>query len=221
MNKFIVLSLLPALTLSACIGSLKPSMMEDSIITPRPIELHQDRFVETMSKRDITYDYLARISEDYKHRGKSPLYIVFGYDPDEKGAKLSAFNHSNIVKGQLGKLGISNAMVETTPVIGSDGTAVIGYDRMTATGPSNCGKMPGLGNTQTGAYGDYGLGCTVKDYMAQQVATPSDLEGVGGLGERNDGMRAANIANRDVRAGNVNTFVPSYILSELAGNTTD
>jgi hypothetical protein len=51
--------------------------------------------------------------------------------------------------------------------------------------------------------------------MARQIANPSDLEGVAGLGETYDGSRANAAVNRDVRAGEVNEPVPSYILSEI------
>ena len=209
------------LSVSACTGSMKPSMTEDTVLSARAIEIHQDRHVETLAARDVTYNALMNISEDYHRHGDSPLYVVFGYNPNKKGAKTVAHNRASIVKGQLGKLDMRNAVVNATPVVGSDGSAVIAYNRITASGPSNCGQMPGMNGVQTGEYTDYGLGCTVKDMMAQQIANPKDLEGVAGLGERNDGQSAANIVNRDVRTGTLNGFVPSYVLSELAGNTTE
>lgn len=209
------------MTVSACTGSLKPSMTEDTVLTQRPIELHKNRHIKTLAARDVTYNALMAVSEDYHRHGDSPLYVVFGYDPDKKGARMSAHNRAAIVKGQLGKLDMRNAVIKTTPILGSDGSAVIAYDRITASGPSNCGQIPGTNGVQTGEYGDYGVGCTVKNMMAQQIANPKDLEGVAGLGERNDGLRTSNIVNRDVRAGETNAFVPSYVLSELANNTTN
>lgn len=214
------------LSVSACdtlmsMGSLKPSMTEDTSITQRPIELAVDRHVETLSARDVTYNKLMAVSDDYTTHGNSPMYVVFGYDPDKKGARSAAYNRSNIVRGQLSKLDIRDAVVQITPVNNSDGSAVIAYDRITAQGPSGCGTMPGTEDVQTGAYTPYGLGCTVKNMMAKQVANPKDLQGVDGLGEKNDGMASAAVVNRDVRAGETKGFVPSYVLSELANNTTN
>jgi type IV pilus biogenesis protein CpaD/CtpE len=196
-------------------------MTEQSTVSMRPIELHENRHIETLSARDMTYNHLIALSEDYNRHGDSPLYIVFGYNPDERGAHTAARNRANIVKGQLGKLDIRNAVVKSTPVVSGSDNVVIAYDRITASGPSNCGTIPGSNGVTTGSYGNYGIGCTVNDMMAQQVAYPKDLEGVAGLGERNDGLRASNIVNRDVRAGETNDFVPSYVLSELANNTTN
>lgn len=219
------LASLALLSLCACdtlgIGSLKPSMTEETVVSQRPIEIVENRHIETLPAREITYNRLIALSEDYANNGDSPLYVVFGYDPNKSGAKLAAFNRSNIVRGQLGKLEVHNAVVKTTPIVGSNGDAVIAYDRLTARGPQNCGTMPGNEGTETGSYGDYGLGCTVNDMIAKQIASPADLEGREGLGEKYDGGRAAAQVNRDVRAGEVNDFVPSYILSELAANTSN
>ena len=223
MKKILGLTAFSLLCLTACsgVGSLKPSMMEDSVVSKRAIELHTNRHIETMDGKEVTSYKLSSLADDYNRHGESPLYIAFGYDPDNARAKQTARSRAAIAKGQLGKLGLNNNVVDAIPVNDSNGSAVIAYDRLTAKGPQNCGVMPGTQGTQTGAYGDYGLGCTVNDMIAQQIATPSDLEGVGGLGERNDGLRTSNIVNRDVRAGEVNRFVPSYVLSELAANTTE
>jgi type IV pilus biogenesis protein CpaD/CtpE len=218
MKNLLLTSSLALFALTACetgVGSLQPSMFEESSVTQRQIELVETRHTETMQTRDVTYDYLMSLSDAYLKDGESPLYVVFAYDPNQKNAKLSTHNRANIVKGQLGKLDIRNAIVKTVPVIGSNGDVVISYDKVKAQGPSNCGTMPGMGLKQTGGYGDYGMGCTVKDMMARQIANPSDLEGVAGLGETYDGSRANAAVNRDVRAGEVNEPVPSYILSEI------
>ena len=218
MKKLLLGTSLALCALTACekgIGSLQPSMFEKSNLTQREIELVETRHTQTLPANDITYDHLMNLSDAYLREGQSPLYVVFGYDPNQKNAKLSAYNRSNIVRGQLAKLDIRNAVVTTVPVIGSNGDAVISYDKLQAQGPSNCGTMPGMDTKQTGGYGDYGMGCTVKDMMAKQIANPSDLEGVAGLDGIYDGSRGATTVNRDVRSSEVNDFVPSYILSEI------
>lgn len=207
--------------MTACTtGSLKPSMFETTTISPRNIELQQERFVEKVKLNDVNQRFLADVSGDYKRYGDSPLYVVFAYDPDATGLEKSAVsNRAAITKGQLSKMDV-NAVVKTMPVAGAQGDVVVAYDKLSATGPQNCGTMPGMNGLQTGAYGDYGIGCTVKDMMAQQIARPRDLKGREGLDDMYDGTRAAAIVNRDVRAGEVNDFVPSYILSELASRTS-
>lgn len=221
MNKFAFLPLIGLLTMTACsAGSLKPSMFESTTVSPRNIELHQERYVEKLKLNDVNQRYLADISGDYKRYGDSPLYVVFAYDPDATAAqKSSVTNRAAVTKGQLSKLDI-NAVVKTLPVTGAQGDVVVAYDKLTAVGPQNCGTMPGTDGLQTGAYGDYGIGCTVKDMMAKQIARPRDLKGNDGLGDMYDGTRAAATVNRDIRSGERNDFVPSYVLSELASKTS-
>lgn len=221
MNKLSLLPLIGLLSVSACTGSLKPSMFESTTVTPRNIELHEERFMEKKKVNEINHMYLADLSGDYKRYADSPLYVVFAYDPDIANVeKASINNRAAITKGQLAKMGV-NSVVKTLPVDGAQGDVVVAYDKITATGPQNCGEVPGMNGVQTGAYGDYGIGCTVKDMMAKQIARPRDLKGNDDLGDMYEGGRAANIVNRDVRAGETNEFVPSYILSELAGNTSE
>lgn len=222
MKKLIILGLL--LTTSAC-GSngggalFRPSMYDDSVVTQREIVLEEERYIDKKPTRDINYNYLMGLSKDYDRYGDSPVYIVLSYNPDIRNAKLSAFNKSNILKGQLAKLGMKNAVVKTMPIIGSNGEAVVGYDRVTAKGPENCGAIPGM-DTDTGAYGDYGLGCAYKNAMAKQIAYPKDLKGNSDMDDWG-ADRAGKAVNRDIRSGEISPFVPSYVLSELAGNTSE
>lgn len=225
-KKLTIISLLglTLITTTACSGngghSFRPSMYDGTVTTQRDIEIEQQRFVDKKPVNDVTYDYLMGLSDDYDHHGDSPVYIVLGYNPDVKNAKLSTYNKSNILKGQLAKLGMRDAVVKTMPIVGSTGEAVIGYDRVIAKGPENCGEVPGL-TTETGSYGDYGLGCTYKNAMAKQIAYPKDLEGPeSGMG-KTAADRTISAVNVGVRSGEPSPFVPSYILSELGGNTSE
>ena len=161
MNRYLLLSSIAILNLTACehgIGALQPSMFEDTTVTPRQIELTQEHHVETIPTNELTHDRLMTLTDDYIRHGQSPLYMVFPYNPDVKTARLAAINRANITRGQLSKMDIRNAVVQTTPVIGATKEVVVGYDKLKAQGPQNCGEMPGLTTTQTGAYGDYGIG---------------------------------------------------------------
>jgi len=220
MNKFTLLPVIGLLSMTACSTSgLKPSMFEETTVSPRNMELQQERFVEKVKLNDINQRFLTDIVGDYKRYGESPLYVVFAYAPGATGAQKAAVsNRAAVTKGQLSKMNV-NAIVKTLPVADAQGDVVVAYDKLTATGPQNCGTMPGLDGLQVGSYGDYGIGCTVKDMTARQVAYPRDLRGREGLGDRFDGTRAATIVNRDVITGEVNDFVPSYVLSELASKT--
>ena len=203
MRNLFILGLI--LTTTACSsrdsGSalFRPSMYDGSMVTQRNITLDEKRFVERKQSDEVTYDYLMALSNDYDHHGSSPIYIVMGYDPDKRSAKLSTRNKSSVLKGQLAKLGMKNAVIKTMPIVGSDGEVVIGYDRMTAKGPDNCGDMPGH-QTETGSYGDYGMGCGVKSAMAKQLAYPRDLIGADVKMDAWDADRAGNAVNRDVRS---------------------
>lgn len=219
---FSILGLL--LMTSACADggntmTFRPSMFDDTNTTQRQIVIEEKRYIDKKPIKDISYDYLMGLSNDYDRHGNSPVYVVLGYDPDVRDAKLSTFNKSNIIRGQLAKLGMRDAVVKTMPISGSHGEAVIAYDRVTAKGPEDCGEMPGL-QTQTGAYGDYGLGCAYKSAMAKQIAYPKDLMGQDKMDDW-DADRGVAAIDRSVRSGEPAPFVPSYVLSELAGNTTE
>lgn len=206
------------LCLGACSGSglngtLKPSMFEDTTLSQRPITIEQTRFVERQPVNMVDYAYLSSVSHEYTRHGASPIYAVLAYDPDVKNGKLTAFNKSNVIKGQLAKLGVRNAVVQILPVPGVEKQVVIGYDYLTAQGPENCGHMPGY-NTDSGAQGNYGLGCTLKDMTARQVAYVADLAGQSEMSSFEAGRVAAPV-NRDTRSGEISEFVPNYILSEI------
>lgn len=215
--KFLSISGL-VLCLSACgivvpNGTLKPSMYEETTLTQRPITIEQTRFVEKHPVEMVDYAYLSAMSHEYARHGASPVYVVLAYDPDVKNGKLTAFNKSNVIKGQLAKLGIKNAVVKTMPVSNIEKQIVIGYDYMTARGPENCGNIPGYGSP-AGSQHPYGLGCTVKDITARQVAYVNDLTGEDKMSSFEAGRVAAPV-NRDTRSGEISEFVPSYILSEI------
>lgn len=206
--------------LAACDAntSLKPSMYEQSIYSQRSIELTEERFIRAYPAQQFGYDHLRMIEDYYAHDAAGPLYIAVGYDPDKKGADLGARNQANILRGQLAKLNLYNAVIKPVPVHGTAGEVVVGYDKLTARAPQNCGIMPGNHKTETGSYGDYGLGCTVMDMTAQQIAYPADLMGNGGIGDQYDGGQAATVVIRDVRAGAIREEIPSYILSEIGSD---
>ena len=191
----------------------KPTMYESSALTQREITVDTSRFVEKKPTNEVNYAYLSELANEYTRHGSSPMYVILAYNPEAKNGKLTSFNKSNIIKGQLAKLGIKNAVVKTMPVIDAQEEVVVGYDHVTAKGPENCGKMPGHG-VETGHQDNYGLGCTVKDMIAKQVAYPSDLTGKDEMSTFEAGRVAAPV-NRDTRSGEISDFVPSYILSEV------
>lgn len=198
---------------SAPQGTYKPAMFEDTTVTQRNIELETSRFVEKKPTDDVNYEYLNMVAEDYKRHGSSPIYVVLAYDPDSKDGKLTSFNKSNVIKGQMAKLGLKDSVVKTMPISGAEEEVVIGYDQITAQGPQNCGQMPGYG-AQPGSPANYGLGCTVKDLMAKQIAYPEDLMGQTEMAAAEAGRAAAPV-NRDARSGEISEFVPGYILSQI------
>lgn len=206
------------LALGACgslQGTFKPSMYEDTTITERPITVETTRFVEKKPAKDVDYSYLSSMVYDYQRHGSSQIYTLLTYNPDAKDAKLTAFNKSNVIKGQLAKLGVKDAVVKTMPVANASGDVIIGYDYMSAKGPENCGKMPGYG-AEPGARGNYGLGCTLNDIIAKQTAYTADLAGQNSMSTF-EAQRAGSPVTRDTRSGEISDFVPGYILSEIGG----
>jgi pilus assembly protein CpaD len=196
--------------------SIRPSMFEDTEIVNRPINVEENYFVAKKPTEEINHSYLNSLVNDYTRHGSSPIYIVMTYDPEQKNAKLNAFNTRNVMKGQLAKMGIRDAVIKTIPIEGGINESIIGYDRISARGPDNCGVMPGTNQRQTGSYGNYALGCTVKDLEARQVAYPADLLGTSTM-DGFDADRAAAIVVRDTRSGEQQDFVPGYVLSEVGG----
>lgn len=219
LKKLSLLSLVIAISACGNNMSMRPSLYEDSSLSIRPITINEERYIDKKQAKDVTYNYLMALSHDYDRHGNSPIYVVLGYNPNHRNAKLKATNQSSILKGQMAKLGMRNAVIKTMPIADSDGEAVIAYDRITAQGPQNCGTMPGVG-TQTGNYNPYGMGCSLRTAMANQVAYPKDLMGQSDMDDWG-ANRAANAVNRDINSGEISPFVPSYVLSELAGNATE
>jgi type IV pilus biogenesis protein CpaD/CtpE len=218
MKNYLLLSCALLLTACGTGGSLKPSMYENSTHTQRSIEINEERFVQAYMADKFTENDLEMITDLYSHDAASPLYIALSYDANNRLAKQRTESRVNIVRNDLEKMKIKNATVKAVPTTDTTERIVVGYDRLIARGPQNCGTMPGMDQSQTGSYGDYGMGCTVMDMMAKQIAYPADLLGQGGLGGISDGGQAAAIVNRDVRAGEIREEIPTYILSEIGSD---
>lgn len=213
------LSFCSLLALGAC--GPRPWMLEETTVKDAPMQLVESRYVKRVPLSSLTSDDMAKAAQLYKRNGAGPVYFVVAYNDRAKAADSRVEGmRSNLLRA-LAENGIqhNDLITSTIPLEVDAPIALISFDTLEATGPAGCTDMPGLhGPVADRSAFDYKLGCGVKSMMAKQVANPTDLEGVAGLGGVNDGERAANIVTTQYKTGTPRDYLPSYIISELAGS---
>jgi type IV pilus biogenesis protein CpaD/CtpE len=202
------------LFLSAC-DTNKPWLMEPSKLVAGKIALVESRYIAKKPLAAFTTDDATAAAKNYKRQGAGPLYLVVAHNDVTKGnvstrttALAKALEHAGVNPRDI--------ITSTVPLTTSTPIALT----LEAQKPTGCTMgMPGVASL-TGQESDfnYKLGCGVKENMAKQIANPKDLKGVAGLGGTGDGERAANIINTTLKSGTPRPFLPSYIISELAGS---
>jgi type IV pilus biogenesis protein CpaD/CtpE len=210
-------------TLSACAPE-KPWLMQKSTLNDQPLQLVEGRQIikkPLSAMDDATVAEAARI---YSKNGAGPLYMIVAYK-DHGGktgdgavsARKAQIEASLLASGVAAKDIVSS----TVPLDTAEPVALIAFDTLEATGPANCTlPMPGydVNAEENNAY-DYQTGCGVKNMMARQIATPTDLEGHAGLGGTAMGDHVADVVNGQYRPGaQPKAYLPSYVISELAGS---
>jgi type IV pilus biogenesis protein CpaD/CtpE len=204
--------------LSACDAN-KPWLMEPSKLTPNQVSLVQSRYIAKKPLADFTSDDVKIAAKTYKRNGAGPLYVVIAHSDTAKG---DTSQRTAQLATDLERAGINarDIVSSTVPLTTQTPIALIAFDTLEAQKPEGCTLgMPGVASLpgQESDF-DYKLGCGVKDNIAKQIAKPKDLKGVAGLGGTTDGERAANIVNTTLKPGIPRPFLPSYIISELAGS---
>ena len=219
-NSYITMLFLSGVALSACSfenpqQTLRASMYEPTKFTERKAAVEKNYFTEKKEVDEIDYEYLTNFVQTYNYDGSSPIYAIFTYDPDKRNGKLNAFNKSNVVKGQLAKLGAKNTIIKTLPVKSTEHMQVImGYDKLSARGPKECDNFILGSDDSYYMETDYTLGCSIKNARAGQVAYPADLLGQDNMSAYN-AKRSGMPVQRDPYSGEISEFIPSYILSEV------
>lgn len=213
----ILIAICAASVVAGCAG--KPWMMSKTTLTPKPIALVEGRYIDKKPLPEMTSADIAKAAKTYTRTGAGPLYVVVAH---AENAKDVVTDRTKDIAAALEAQGVApgDIVASTVPLTTAAPVVLIAFDTLEATKPEGCTNiMPGMNGTPTGTPADfkYNLGCTVKENIAKQVARTGDLKGVSGLGGENDGTRAANVVNGTIKAGTPRAFLPSYVISELAG----
>ena len=218
--RFLLLS--AVMLLGACQPN-KPWLMEDTNTVEGKMRLIESRYVEKKPLSAFSDDDLADAAYRYKRHGSGPVYIAVAYDDTQTkaidpaiAARAQALAAGLVTNGVTGKIVVSTVQLDAPVPV-----AVIAFDTLEAAAPAACDQVPTmdeavLANNDGKAGYDYKLGCGVKSMMAQQIARSDDLEGRARLSPA-DAERLSNIIINDYRKGETHDFLPSYIISELAG----
>lgn len=208
------------LGLGAC-SPEKPWMMEQSTLQQNPIRLVESRHItkKPLSQMDETDSKeAARI---YQKNGAGPMYVVVAYKDHGKLSDTNATARMAEITNQITANGVAQKDIisSTVPLETDTPVALIAFDTLEAAAPDGCDKIPGYDErVEEETMYQYQTGCGVKSMMARQIANPKDLEGVAGLGGAADGEHSANVLTEQYRPGAARDFLPSYVISELAGS---
>lgn len=210
-----------------CIGILpaacspdRPWMMEQSKITPNRIGLVEERYIVKKPMPELSSNDIADAARIYGRGGAGPMYVVIAHSAQGKSDHaMSEKMHAILAQLQSNGVASNDIIASTVPLDTAMPVALIAFDTLHAQGPADCTDMPGLYKlpAEESAW-NYKLGCGVKTVMARQIADPRDLEGKAGLGGHNDGERAANIVTGYRTGETPRDYLPSYVISELAGS---
>jgi len=206
--------------LAAC-SPEKPWMLEETKVDSSPLRIVESRHVVKKPLAEISDADVADAAQVYKRGGAGPIYVVVAFDDTKgKGLEHTVNDEAQKIARGLVSHGITQTIVISSIQLDAPiPVALIAFDTLAAAAPAECAQRPSIDQTVklTMESYDYRLGCGMKTLMAQQIADPRDLEGKAGLGGHADGERLSNIINNDYRKGETHEFLPSYVISELAG----
>lgn len=213
------LAIVTSIALAGCAD--KPWLMEQSSLESRPIALVEGRYLDKKPLADLGDSEIKTAVDTYGRNGAGPLYVVVGHsDQDSKGGQAAEKKLEDITKAlRMQGLDPRDIVASTVPLTTDTPVALIAFDTLEAQAPEGCTDMPGHKNLPGKPSDfDYKIGCTVKSYIARQIENPNDLKGVAGVGGFSDGEHAANVINENTRSGQARPFLPSYVISTLAGS---
>jgi type IV pilus biogenesis protein CpaD/CtpE len=151
------------------------------------------------------------------------MYVVIAYKDHGKTGDGTIAAKKAQIESELQGAGIApqDIVASLVPLDTPEPVALIAFDTLSAAGPANCNiPMPGYStNAEEENMESYRTGCGVKSVMARQIANPTDLEGHAGLSGGTMGDHSADVVNGQYRPGAApREFLPSYVISELAGS---
>lgn len=207
-------------TLAACAPE-KPWMMEQSTLVQNPIRLVEGRHITKKPLSALEEGDMTEAARIYQKNGAGPMYVVVAYKDHGKlndsavTAKMAEIMNGMSAHGIAAK----DIVASTVPLETDTPVALIAFDTLEAAAPEGCDKTPGYDlHAEKDNLFDYKTGCGVKTMMAKQIAHPTDLEGVAGLGGTTDGEHSANVITEQYRPGAPRDYLPSYVISELANS---
>lgn len=219
-SKMLLALLLGACATFAACSPQKPWMMEKSNLEPKPIALKESREIIKKPLMAMSSADVATAAAHYTRTGAGPIYVVVAYKDHGKIGDSAIKAKAAEITGALLNAGIaeSDIVASIVPLETPEPIALIAYDSLQAQAPAGCTAMPGLDAEPIGPQDfNYSIGCGVKSMIARQIANPRDLEGRAGLTPGADGERAAAIISTQYKSGEPRAYLPSYIISELAG----
>lgn len=220
------LKILAILTLSAAVTACaRPYLDESSALVEAPgLTLTKDYAVTRVQGLKPS-DHLLRLSAaEYEKNGGGSYYAVIAYSENDSASHSKARRAARILKSDLARHGVMDTYVTTMPVSADkECYTVMGFARFALQAPAECqGQvMPGFGGAtdiRGVEYPNYRMGCTVRTAMASQISRPLDARGRSGVGGPTDGNAVSNQIDAVYRSGETQEALPSYIISELAGN---
>jgi type IV pilus biogenesis protein CpaD/CtpE len=208
--------------LSACAPD-KPWLMEQSTVNDSPMQLVESRHITKKPLAALNDEDIAEAARIYNKNGAGPMYMVIAYKDNGKTGTGTIAGKKIEIENNLMGAGVKAADITSSlvPLATDEPVVLIAFDTLEATGPAGCTlAMPGYStNAEEGNMLAYKTGCGVKSVMARQIANPLDLEGRAGLVGGSDGNRAADVVSGQYRPGATpRSYLPSYLISELAGS---
>ena len=171
-----------------------------SHVTTNKIQLLETSEYDTYATSNVSAFLLADIAAKQVSEGNGPMDVTVTFDPSSKvNTKAKAEREIARMVSALESQGVRDVRGTVLPVNAPPNYSVttIRYARLTASGPKDCGKMPGYEDRATAGDTDihkaYEYGCTVEDIFAQQVARPADLLGQDDFKTPGSGRYAGNV----------------------------
>jgi len=213
--------LLSASMLASACSPGEPWLMEQSYVQPGKMTIAQSRHIVRKPLNTVSDGDLRQAATTFKKSGHGMMYAVIGYDVHNAAQKNESFARGKSIAQTLRDNGITDdrMVVRSIPVSTAQPIIVIAFDKTEAGAAPGCQPMPSLdGPIATKESFDYRLGCGVQSVMARQLVDPMDLKGKTQRDNLMDGERVANIVTNDYRIGQTRDFLPTYIISAMAGN---
>lgn len=188
-----------SLLLGASVGMLaacETIVHEPTHLSQSKIKVEEDKIFEDVAVDALDADSLLALSHHYNRHGDGGIDLTVTYDPGaSQGSAMRAGDDVVRIAKALRDGGADRVNANILPVKdqGPQSRALISYRAYTASGPDDCGDIPGLKEANVDSDEDYELGCSLKAVMAKQIARPKDMRDRSHKDTTSDGRAASNI----------------------------